>query len=105
MRKRVWYRAIDRLERGIFNLTTQIVDRVESELLGVELVKILSKLSDAMKSGFVRCMEGFGVGKARSISAQAVSFGYKSACSWASDIGLVRYLAFLKMNELPGWTL
>jgi hypothetical protein len=103
LRKRVWYRALDRLERGIFNLTTQIVDRVESELLGVELVKMLSKLSDAMKSGFVRCMEEFGVGKARSISAQAVSFGYASAEAWARDEGLIRYLAFLKVNELPGW--
>ena len=101
----MWYRALDRLERGIFSLATQLIDEVKSELLGVELVKILSKLSDAMKSGFVRCMEEFGYGKARSISAQAVSFGYRSACSWASDKGLVRYLAFLKMNELPGWTL
>jgi hypothetical protein len=105
MRKRVWYRAIDRLERGIFNLTTQIVDRVESELLGVELVKILSKLSDAMKSGFVRCMEEFGFRRARMVAGQAVSFGYASAEAWARDEGLVRYLAFLKMNELPGWTL
>ena len=105
LRKRVWYRALDRLERGIFNLTTQIVDRVESELLGVELVKMLRKLSDAMKSGFVRCVEEYGFGKAKAIALQAVRFGYESAGEWSSNVGFIRYLAFLKVNELPGWTL
>ena len=82
-----------------------MINRVESEVLGVELVKILRKLRDAMKSGFVRYVEGFGVGKAKSIADQAVSFGYESAGEWASDVWFIRYLAFLKVNELPGWTL
>ena len=103
MRKRVWYRALDRLERGIFSLAAQLIDVVQSELLGVELVKILDKLSDAMKNGFVRCMEGFGVGKARMLAMQAVGFGYEAAASWASDEEFIRFFTFLKMNTLPGW--
>jgi hypothetical protein len=105
LRKRVWYRALDRLERGIFSLATQLIDEVKSELLGVELVKMLRKLSDAMKSGFARCVEEYGLRKAKAIALQAVRFGYESAGEWASDVGFIRYLAFLKVNELPGWTL
>jgi len=103
LRKKVWYRALDRVERGIFSLAAQLIDEVKSEVLGVELVKILRKLRDAMKSGFVRCMEGFGVGKARMVAMQAVGFGYDAAVSWASDEEFIRFFTFLKMNALPGW--
>ena len=44
LRKRVWYRVLDRVERGIFNLTISVVERVQSEVLATEIVKILAKL-------------------------------------------------------------
>ena len=33
IRKRVWYRAIDDLERGIINLTVRVVENVKSHNL------------------------------------------------------------------------
>ena len=33
LRKRVWYRAIDDLERGIINLTVRVVENVKSHNL------------------------------------------------------------------------
>jgi len=100
----VWYRALDRLERGILSLAAQVVDRVDSELLGVELVKIVKKLSDAMRSGFAKCIEEFGVPRARIITSQAaVVFGDVRAFEWISDFGFVRYLAFSKLNAPSGW--
>jgi hypothetical protein len=83
LRRGVWFRALDRLERDIFNLTTQIVDKVESEVLGVVLVKILRKLNDAMRSRFARCMEVFGFRRARDVAGQAVALGCIGAGSWA----------------------
>ena len=62
---------MDRVERGILSLTSRIVDRVESRVLGVRLVKILAKLRDAMKSDFVRLVEGYGVRMAKKYSVQA----------------------------------
>lgn len=103
LRKRVWYRSLDRLERGIFSLAAQLIDGVKSELLCVELVKILSKITRAMKSGLARCVEEYGFGKARDLALVAVSFGYNSASSWASDSEFIRYLAFLRLNALLGW--
>jgi len=34
LRKGVWYRTLDRVERGIVSLIVRIVDRVERKLLG-----------------------------------------------------------------------
>ena len=103
LRKGVWYRTLDRVERGIVSLTARIVDRVESKLLGVELVKILAKLVKAMRSEFVRCMSDFGFGRARELSKQAVKWGCKVAIGWASEMNFVKYLAMMSLNELNGF--
>jgi len=104
IRRGVWFRALDRLERGIMSLVAQLIDRVESEVLGVELVKILSKLNEAMRSGFVRHMRSFGVRRAREIRDQAVGFGYSGARGWLWDQGFVRYLTFVEVNAPIGWS-
>ena len=65
LRKRVWYRVLDRVERGIIDLTIVYVEKVQSQVLAKELVKILAKLRDASKSAFTRHVEGFGYGKLR----------------------------------------
>jgi hypothetical protein len=103
LRRGVWYGALDRVERGILSLAAQVVERVESVVLGVELVKIIGKLNDAMRSGFVRHMRSFGVRRAREIRDQAVGFGYSGARGWLWDQGFVRYLAVLDYCQPAGW--
>jgi len=103
LRRGVWFKALDRVERGILSLAARVVDRVESAVLGVELVKILRKLRDALKSGFVRRMEEYGLGRARMVARQAVEWGYAAARGWASDLGFVRYLTIIDVNKPAGW--
>ena len=105
LRRGVWFKALDRVERGILCLTARIVDRVESAVLGIELVKILSKLRDALKSGFVRRMEEFGLRRARMLAAQAVAWGYGAARGWAWNPGFVRYVTLLDVYAPSGWGL
>lgn len=105
LRRKVWYNALDRVERGILSLTSQLVDRVESRVLGVEIVKILAKLRDAMKSDFVRLVEGYGVKMAKKISVQALEWGNMLAEAWSYDFGFARYLALLNANKPSGWGL
>jgi len=105
LRRGVWYGALDRLERGILSLAAQLIDRVESEVLGVELVKILRKLNDAMRSGFARRMEVFGFRRARVVAGQAVALGCIGAGSWAGDLDFVRYLTFVEVNAPIGWSI
>jgi len=103
IRRGVWFRVLDRVERGILSLTARVVDRVESAVLGVELVKILSKLRDALKSGFVRRMEEYGFGRAREVAMQALAWGYGAARAWSSDLGFVRYVTLLDVNAPSGF--
>jgi len=79
------------------------VDRVESAVLGVEIIKILGKLRDALKSGFVRRMEEYGVGKARELGHFAEVWGNGAAGKWAFDRGFAMYLTVLDMNRPTGF--
>jgi hypothetical protein len=103
LRRGVWFKALDRVERGILSLTAKIVDKVESVVLGVELVKILAKLRDALKNGFVRRMEEYGLGQALKMARIAVDWGYAIAVDWSSDIGFVRYLTVMDLNSPTGF--
>jgi hypothetical protein len=103
LRRRVWYGALDRVERGILSLAAQVVDRVESVVLGVELVKIIGKLNDAMRSRFTRCRDEFGFRRARIVAGQALSFGYEMAAGWAFDLDFIRYVTFIRVNTVLGW--
>jgi len=103
LRKGVWFRALDGLERGILSLAACVVDRVESAVLGVELTKILGKLRDAMSSGFARRMRETGFARARKIAFQAVSWGFDAAREWADDRGFVRYVTLIDYNAPSGF--
>jgi len=104
LRRGVWFKALDRVERGILSLTARLVDRVESAVLGIELVKIMSKLREALKSGFVRRMEEYGFAKAREVASQAVDWGYHAARGWARNLGFIRYLTLIDVNKPTGFS-
>ncbi len=103
LRKRVWYRVLNPVERGIVNLTSRLIDVVQSESLGTILVKILAKLREAFKSGFVRHMESYGLRRAIEIAMQACKLGYGKARAWASENSFAVYLTMLDYNKPSGW--
>jgi hypothetical protein len=105
LRRGVWYRALDRVERGIMSLTSRFVDRVESVKLGKALVKIVAKIRDGLKSGFVRHMESYGISRAAEMASQALEWGYSGASDWWRDQAFVKYLTFLDYNKSTGWGL
>ena len=63
LRKCGWFRVLDRVERGIFNLTIRFVDGVRSSVLAGQLVRILVKLQEAAKNVFVKYVEECSAGK------------------------------------------
>jgi len=92
VRKRVWFRVLDRVERGIFNLTISYVEKVQSHVLAGVLVKILVKLRDGFKSVFIRHVEGYGYRKLRLVVEQAKGFG-SLAQGWLMDLGFAEWFA------------
>ena len=103
LRRRVWYSTLDGLERGILTISAKIINGVKSNLLNIQIVRIIAKLRDACKSGFVRHMERFGVERVRIVQAEAIKWGYLGAATLSRDLGFIRYLMFLDFNQPIGW--
>jgi hypothetical protein len=103
LRRGVWYSALDVVERGILSLASYILDSVQSNVLNAQLAKIIAKIRDACKSGFIKYLERFGMARVRVIQAQAFSFGYEGAKTLSNDFDFVRYLIFLDFNQPIGW--
>ncbi len=92
LRRRVWFGALDRIERGLVDLTIRWVDKVKSGRLAQVLVRILEKLARALESSMVRAL-GRGRIVAARLSGLAVGWGNKSAFSWGFEQGFCRALA------------
>jgi hypothetical protein len=94
LRRGFWFRVLNRVERGVVDLTMRYVDNIKSTLLAKVLTAILDKLTIAGESMVDRMVRTIGVSRAMKISAIAVSWGNASASKWAEDRAFARYLAF-----------
>lgn len=103
LRHRIWYSVLDRVERGIIDLTIRFVDSVKSRALARQIVQILVKLRDAAKSGFTRHVEGFGVEMMWKMVRLAEGFGNRFACDWFSD-SYAAWFAVNDYNNPGGWS-
>jgi len=84
LRKRIWYTVLDRVERGLLDLTIRWVDNVRSGQLTETLLRILVKLARAMEQGMARVLM-VGRELALKASALAVGWGNRDAYSWRFD--------------------
>ena len=81
LRRRVWYWALDRMERGLVDLTIRWVDKVRSGRMTETLMRILLKLAQALETGVGRVL-GRGRMLAAKASEFAVGWGNESAYHW-----------------------
>ena len=93
LRRGVWFRALNRIERAITDLTLQCVDTIKSGKLAKLLTAIMDKLQSAMESIFEKLVRTIGVSRAEKISCIAIGWGNVSAKSWASDRSFAVFLA------------
>ncbi len=91
LRRRVWFRALDRIERGLVDLTIRWVDKVRSRLMARVLLRILGKLALAMEQGMRRVL-GIGRELALRASVLAVEWGDSQAVAWRHDESFWRAL-------------
>ena len=98
IRRRVYHRALDRLERGILELSTRLLDEVRNLVLLEQLLDIVNKLEEAVKSRYQRHLESFGARRVTEIILQALRFGYKEAVGWLRDKSFVEYLTAMNLN-------
>ena len=93
MRCGVWFRALQRIDRVLIDLTIKVADTVRSPMLAKSILSLTRKLETIMESGFSRTVRTVGLPQAQKISSIAVGWGNRSASEWADDLGFARYLA------------
>ena len=98
LRRGVWFRALNRVERGVLDLTIRCVDNIRSAKLATIVTAIMNKLELAMESMVERTVRTVGRSLAQKGSRIALSWGNRSAFQWAEDPGFARYLAITQMN-------
>lgn len=99
LRRGIWFRALNRVERGVLDLTVRYVDCIRSAKLATVVTAILEKLKLATESVVDRLVRSVGFSLAQKVSAVAVGLGNRSASRWAVDAEFARYLAVTHMNN------
>jgi hypothetical protein len=99
LRRGKWYKILDNLERGILSLASQIIANVHNSLLNTQIVGILAKLNDSLKTDFAKHVETFGDRRLKEIQAQAKRFTQLKSLLMENDVDFLRYLIFLDYNQ------
>ena len=103
-RRRIWFKALDGMDRSFYNLVCIVVDRVKSPVLGRQILGLVLKLRDALKGEFVKLSESFGVMRAWEAAACAMAWGYRDAGVWRRDKVFARFFAVMEYNTPSGWS-
>jgi hypothetical protein len=92
LRRRVWYRVLDRMERGLVDLTIRWVDKIRNRTMTSVLLRILGKLAQAMQQGMARVLL---VGRELALKASVLAVGWENsrAYEWRFDESFWRGLA------------
>ena len=99
LRRRVWFRALSRVERCIVDLTTRCVERVRSLVLARTIFDIINKILKTLESGFLEKVNNVGSAIAEKVCGIAVGWGNVSASRWRRDVDFVRFLGINAVNS------
>lgn len=99
VRRGLWFRVLNSLERASIDLTMRVVEKVRSSVLTEMLTSIVKKLLEAMESKVARMMKEVGSNLVQRTSRIAQGWGNRSAGRWPKDVGFVRYLTIMWLNR------
>jgi hypothetical protein len=92
LRRRIWFKVLDRVERGIIDLTVRYVACIKSGKLAKLVTAIVEKLQLAAENSVERLVRSIGLPLARKISEIAVKWGNRLAFMWANDQSFAKFL-------------
>jgi hypothetical protein len=98
LRRKVWFRVLDSIDRTILNLTIKCVKKVRSLKLLNILKLIINKLKVSLESYVKRIRKTVGYSIAKKISMLANNWGNSNALSWTQDSSFIQYLTIVHMN-------
>jgi hypothetical protein len=92
LRHRVWFRFLNRVERGIIDLTVRYVDCIKSSKLAKLVMAIIKKLQTTKENMIDKLVRTIGLPLAQKISKIAISWGNFLACMWANELEFAKFL-------------
>jgi hypothetical protein len=98
-RKRVWFKVLNSVERGLVSLTIRCVEHVRSSTLATMLRRIVERLETALKSRVEKSMVTVGWPLAQRLARLAFSWGNQTALNWTFDAKFARHLTIVHMNN------
>ncbi len=99
MRSGVWYRALNRIDRVLVDLTIKVAKTsIKSTSLINQLLSVTTKIETLLENKLSRTTREYGLPQACKLSGIAQSWGNKHAHAWSSDFGFATFLAALKLN-------
>jgi hypothetical protein len=99
MRAGVWFRALQRIDRVLIDLTIKVASNIRSSTLAKNILAIIKKLEGFLESSLLRAIRKVGVPLAQKLSEVAQKWGNTLAKSWPSDASFARFLAVMHINE------
>ncbi len=99
-RRGLWFRTLNTMQRGIFNLTIKYVAEIKSSILCRTLTKIYHSLSQAIQQGYFHRYFKAGIEAAEHLSNVAYAWGNFNAIKWKCEEA---FIICLGMNKLSGW--
>jgi hypothetical protein len=105
LRKKIWFSALDSIERGILSISAQLISCVKSRLLEAHLEAIVNKIKNAGKSNFTLYCEQKKLEKISQFNQNVSQLGIYREIIHKVDCQFVRYLMFLDYNQPKGWRL
>ncbi len=100
LRRGLWYKAINRLDRLLVNLTLKVSRNIQSKTLLTELLVVVQKLQTASESKLEHAIRTVGFPLAQKLSIFAKNWHCTLAEKWATDKGFACYLAIMNLNGL-----
>lgn len=99
MRSGAWFKALQRIDRVLFDLTIKVVDNIRSEKLAKSIASLKRKLEDAITNNFSSRLRIIGLPLAQKVSLTAKKLGNISAVNWAFDSSFAIFLALMQVNN------
>lgn len=99
LRRKVWFKALSRVERGIIDLTMRCVERIRSRTLTKAVLAIIDKLLRTLDEEFLTKAERIGREIVEKLSCVALNWGNKNALTWKWNLDFVRFLGITAVND------
>ncbi len=96
----VWFKALQRIDRVLIDLTIKVATIVRNPKLVKSILTLITKLEEVMESQRARTYKEIGLPLAHKISLIAQKLGNCSAKSWATDFSFARFLAMMYSTTL-----